>query len=133
VRRVLELEELTTLRAATQRVYVDPALSRYAVALATATRSPEQAGLAELKPQVAFGASPRGPIALVHAARALALIRGRDYVLPVDLGELAKDVLRHRLILTYEALAAEVDADAILEAVLEAVPVPHIELAERAA
>jgi MoxR-like ATPase len=133
VRKVLELEELTTLRAATQSVYVDPALSRYAVALATATRSPEQAGLAGLKPQVAFGASPRGPIALVHAARALALIRGRDYVLPVDLGELAKDVLRHRLILTYEALAAEVDADAILDAVLEAVPVPHIELAERAA
>jgi hypothetical protein len=89
-------------------VYVDPALSRYAVQIAGATRDPESAGLPDLKPYVAFGASPRGPISLMTAARALALIRGRDYVLPQDVRELAKDALHHRIVLSYEALAAEI-------------------------
>jgi MoxR-like ATPase len=129
VRRTIELDELAALRVATQSVFVDPALSRYAIQLATATRQPDDS----LKPYIAFGASPRGPIALVAAARALALIRGREYVLPQDLRDLSKDVLRHRLVLTYEALASDVDADSILDRVLEEVPSPEIELAERAA
>ena len=79
---------------------------------------------------VEFGASPRGSINLVHAGRALALLRGRDYVLPTDVRDLARDVLRHRIVLTYEALAAGVDADRVLDDVLEQVPVPRIELAE---
>jgi MoxR-like ATPase len=129
VRRVLELDELAALRAAAGAVFVDPALSRYAIQLATATRQPDES----LQPYIAFGASPRGPIALVTAARALALIHGRDYVLPQDLRELAKDALRHRIVLTYEALAADVDVDSILDRVLEEVPAPEIELADRAA
>jgi MoxR-like ATPase len=129
VRRVLELDELAALREAAEAVFVDPALSRYAIELATATRQPDES----LRTYIAFGASPRGPIALVTSARALALIRGRDYVLPQDLRELAKDALRHRIVLTYEALASDVDADAILDRVLDDCPAPEIELADRAA
>jgi MoxR-like ATPase len=133
VRQIIELDELAVLRERTRRVYVDPALTRYAVRIATATRDPESLGLAELGGYVAYGASPRGPISLMTASRALALIRGRDYVLPQDVRELAKDALHHRLVLSYEALAAEVDADSIIDAVLEVVPVPEIDLTERAA
>jgi MoxR-like ATPase len=133
VRSILDLEELAALRQAAKSVYVDPALSRYAVLIAAATRDPEAAGLAELKPYISFGASPRGPIAVVTAARALALIRGRDYVLPQDVRELAKDALHHRIVLSYEALAAEVGASSIVDSVLEAVPMPEIDLSERAA
>jgi MoxR-like ATPase len=133
VRSILELSDLAALRVTTRKVYVDPALSRYAIQIAIATRAPEGVGLGELKPHIAFGASPRGPIALVTAARALALIRGRDYAVPQDLRDLAKDALQHRIVLSYEALAAELGADAIVDAVLEAVPVPELEHVERAA
>jgi MoxR-like ATPase len=133
VRSILDLEELAALRQAAKEIYVDPALSRYAVQIAAATRDPEAAGLADLEPFISFGASPRGPISVVTAARALALIRGRDYVLPQDVRELAKDALHHRIVLSYEALAAEVGASSIVESVLEAVPMPEIDLSERAA
>ena len=133
VRQILDLDALMSLRESVRKVYVDPALSRFAVRIATATRDPESVGLAELKPYVAFGASPRGPISLMTAARALALIRGRDYVLPQDVRELATDALHHRIVLSYEALAAEVGADSIVSSVLEVVPVPEIELSFRAA
>jgi MoxR-like ATPase len=133
VRRILDIDELMSLRNSARRVYVDPALSRYAVQVASATRDPESIGLADLKPYVAFGASPRGPISVVTAARALALIRGRDYVLPQDVRELATDALHHRIVLSYEALAADVSPSSIVASVLEAVPVPEIDLAERAA
>jgi MoxR-like ATPase len=130
VRSVLDLPQLAALRDAVRQVYVDPALSRYAVQVAAATREPASVGLAELAPYVAFGASPRGPIALVTAARALALIRGREYVLPQDVQALAKDALHHRIVLTYEALAAEVGTDSIVDSVLAAVPVPEIDVVE---
>jgi MoxR-like ATPase len=133
VRQILDLDELSALRERARRVYVDPALSRYAVQIASATRDPESVGLGELASYVSFGASPRGPISLMTSSRALALIRGRDYVLPQDVRELAKDALHHRIVLSYEALAAEVGADAIVDAVLEVVPVPEIDLTERAA
>jgi len=133
VRSVLGLEELLALRERVREVYVDPALSRYAVQIACATRDPESVGLADLKPYVAFGVSPRGPISLMTAARALALLRGRDYVLLQDVRELAKDALHHRVVLSYEALAADIGADSIVDSVLEVVPVPEIDLLERAA
>jgi MoxR-like ATPase len=133
VRSVVTLDELAALRAQVTRVYVDPAVSRYAVALAGATRSPEAAGIAEIGRYVEFGASPRGSIALVVAARALALIKGRDYVLPQDLADLAHDVLRHRLVMSYEAIATGVAEDSIVDAALAAVPAPQLEVAERAA
>ena len=109
---------------AAQAVYVDRRVMEYAVALTTATRERGEQNWVE------FGASPRGSINLVHAGRALALLRGRDYVLPTDVRDLARDVLRHRIVLTYEALAAGVDADRVLDDVLEQVPVPRIELAD---
>ena len=132
VRQIIDLDALTGLRAAAREVYVDPALARYAVQIAGATRDPAAVGLAELAAYVAFGASPRGPISLMTAARALALIRGRDYVLPQDVRELARDALHHRIVLSYEALAADVGADSIVDSVLEVVPVPEI-VVERAA
>jgi MoxR-like ATPase len=133
LRQALSLEELKALQRAVFGLYVDPALISYAVALATATREPGAHGLSELGDYIAFGASPRGPISLVQAARALALVRGRDYVLAEDLQALAKDALRHRLVLTYQALAEEVSPDRILEAVIAAVPVPQIDLARASA
>jgi MoxR-like ATPase len=133
IRSIVTLDELAELRAQVARVYVDPAVSRYAVALAGATRSPEAAGIAEVGRHVEFGASPRGSIALVLSARALALITGRDYVIPQDLADLAHDVLRHRLVLTYEAIATGVREDSIVDAALAAVPAPTLEVGERAA
>jgi MoxR-like ATPase len=130
VRTIIDLEELTRLREAARKVYVDPALSRYAVQIATATRDPASVGLTDLAPYVEFGASPRGPIAIVTAARALALINGRDYVLPQDVRALAKDALHHRIVLSYEALAAEVAPGSIVDSVLEVVPVPEIDRVE---
>jgi MoxR-like ATPase len=129
LRQALSLDQLKALQRAVFDIYIDPALVSYAVGLATATREPAAHGLPDLAPYIAFGASPRGPISLVQSARALALIRGRDYALAEDLQALARDALRHRLVLTYQALAEDVTADAILEQVLVAVPVPQIDLA----
>jgi MoxR-like ATPase len=131
VEQLLSIEELAELQAAARRVYVDPAVSRYALAIATATRRLADSGLEELDGYVEYGASPRGPINLVVGARALALLRGRRYVLPQDVRELAKDVLRHRIVLSYEALAEGVDADRILDRVLETIAMPQLDLARQ--
>jgi MoxR-like ATPase len=133
LREALSLDDLKGLQRAVFEIYVDPALVSYAVTLATATRDPGAAGLTDLAPYIAYGASPRGPISLVQSARALALIRGRDYVLADDLLALAKDALRHRLVLTYQALAEEVSPETILDQVIGAVPVPQIDLTTRRA
>ena len=133
LREVLSLEELRRLQAAATEVYVDPGLVSYAVALATATRDPAAAGLGDLADYIEYGASPRGPISVTQAARALALLRGRDYVTAGDIRALAKDSLRHRLVLSYTALAENVSADAILDRVLAAVPVPEVSPARPAA
>jgi MoxR-like ATPase len=133
LREALSLDDLKGLQRAVFEIYVDPALVSYAVTLATATRDPGAAGLTDLAPYIAFGASPRGPISLVQSARALALIRGRDYVLADDLLALAKDALRHRLVLTYQALAEEVSSETILDQVIATVPVPQIDLTTRPA
>ncbi|MEP6893179.1 MAG: MoxR family ATPase [Gaiellaceae bacterium] len=129
LRQTLSLDELRELQRAVFQIYVDPAFISYAVELAVATREPVERGFPDLAGYVAFGASPRGPISLVQAARALALVRGRDYVVAEDLQALAKDALRHRLVLTYQALAEEVSADQILDSVLTTVPAPSVDLA----
>jgi MoxR-like ATPase len=126
--QTLSLEELQDLQAKVGQIYVDPALISWTVDVATATRRPREHGLAEVADYVSFGASPRGPISLVAAGRALALIRGRDYVVPADLEALARDAFRHRLVLSYRALAEEVEPDSILDTVLASVPVPQIDL-----
>jgi MoxR-like ATPase len=132
LRQALSLDDLRSLQAAVFDVYVDPALVSYAVAIASATRAPAEHGVADVSEYIAFGASPRGPISLVQASRALALVRGRDYVLAEDVHALVKDALRHRLVLTYQALAEEVAPDTILDTVVAAVPVPKTDLAPSA-
>jgi MoxR-like ATPase len=127
--QALSLEDLRALQHTVASVYVDPGIVSYAVTLASATRRPSEFGVAGEDDYVAYGASPRGPISLVQAARALALVRGREYAVTDDLVDLAKDALRHRLVLTYQALAENVEPDALLDAVLAAVPVPRSELA----
>jgi MoxR-like ATPase len=126
LREVLSLDELRRLQSSVLDVYVDPALVSYAVALASATRNPVSAGLTDLGGYIEYGASPRGPISVTQAARALALLRGRDYVTAGDIRALAKDALRHRLVLSYTALAEHVTEDAILDRVIAAVPVPEV-------
>jgi MoxR-like ATPase len=126
--QMLSLEELQELQRQATEIYVDPALISWAVDVATATRRPQERGIEGVGDYVAFGASPRGPISLVSAARALALVRGRDYVVPADLEALVRDAFRHRLVLSYRALAEEVSPDSLLDQVLAAVPLPQIDL-----
>ena len=133
LREALSLDELRELQAAVFEVYVDPALISYAVQLAAATRDPAAAGLADLVGYIDFGASPRGPISVIQASRALALLRGRDYATTDDVRALAKDALRHRLVLSYQALAEGMSPDRILDAVLAAVPAPETSLARPSA
>jgi MoxR-like ATPase len=131
--QVIETEQLLAYQRAADAVYVDPGIIQYAVRLAVATREPAQVGLPDLARYLSFGASPRASINLVLAAKALAFLRGRDYALPGDARELARDVLRHRMVLSYEALADGVSPDDLLGSVLEAVPVPDIPLRDRGA
>ncbi len=133
LREALSLDELRELQAAVFEVYVDPALISYAVQLAAATRDPAAAGLPDLAGYIDFGASPRGPISVIQASRALALLRGRDYATTDDVRALAKDALRHRLVLSYQALAEGMSPDRILDAVLAAVPAPETSLARPSA
>lgn len=125
VEPVLTVPELLELRKEAEQVFTDPALMEYAVKLTVATRDPERFGLSDLKPYITYGASPRSSINLVLAARALAFLRGRSWVLPQDMVDVALDVMRHRLVLSYEALAEGVSSDAILKRILETVTPPR--------
>jgi len=131
IRAMLTPADLIRMQERVQQLYVDPAITEYAVRLVTATRLLGLAGLDEMKRYLTYGASPRASIALVVGGRALAFLRGRDYVLPYDVSELAADVLRHRVVLSYEALADDVSADHIIARVLDAVPEPEVVLQGR--
>jgi MoxR-like ATPase len=131
--QLLSIEELRSVQETVRDIYVDPGLVSYALELATATRRPAEFGLPELASFISFGASPRGPISLIHAARGLAVVRGRDYVLVQDVQELIKDAFRHRLVLSYEALAERRSADSMLDDVIAAVAVPQLDLSGKAA
>ncbi|MFN3376532.1 MAG: AAA family ATPase [Burkholderiaceae bacterium] len=137
VAAVASMAQLAALQAARRAVYVDPSLLQYVVRLVAATRDPRACGLPDLAPRIACGASPRATIHLAEGAQALALMRGRTYVLPEDLTDLAPDVLRHRLSLSYEALSEGLDADAVLARLLAHLPAParplHHDAAQRAA
>ncbi|MDT7571750.1 MAG: MoxR-like ATPase [Actinomycetota bacterium] len=124
--QVLSLDDLTELQQAVDATFVHHAVAEYAVRLVMATRDPGPWGAPELAPLIAHGASPRGSLGLVQGGRALAVLRGRDYVLPADITDLATDVLSHRLVLTYEALADGVAAPSIVERVLQVVLPPQI-------
>jgi MoxR-like ATPase len=117
-------EQLSALQRECRSVYVDPALKQYAVRLASATRYPDRYGVADLAKFVSFGASPRASINLIEGARALAFLRGRTYVLPEDATDLVPDVFRHRLVLTYEALAEGVTADQLIHRIMQHMPPP---------
>ena len=124
---VLAEKELVALQEAADAVFIHDAILDYAVRLVLATRSPEEHGVAELAPYVAYGASPRGSLGLVAGARALALLRGRDYAVPQDVFDVAVDVLRHRLVLSYEGLAEGITADHVLHRILSVVTAPVVE------
>jgi MoxR-like ATPase len=121
---VLEPQAILDARAAIATLYMDQKIVDYIVDLVRATREPQSVGLADLKPLVAFGGSPRASLALAQAARAHAYIRGRTYVIPEDVRALAPDVLRHRVVLTFEAEAEDMDTDAVVAKVLDAVKAP---------
>lgn len=123
---VLGPAELGELQQRADRVFIHNALVDYAVRLVLATRDPAEAGLPDLAPLIQYGASPRASLGLVRAVRALALLRGRDYALPQDIEDMAPDVLRHRLVLSYDALADEVPPEAIVERILAGVPLPTV-------
>ncbi len=125
VQERLSLTDLRRYAAAAGTVLVDRETIGYAVALADATRHPANYGLQDVAPMIEFGSSPRGPIGLVQAARVLALLRGRGHVVPNDVCDLASDVLRHRIVLSYDALSEGVTADQLLDRVLAAVPEPN--------
>jgi MoxR-like ATPase len=117
-------EQLSILQRECRTLYVDPALKQYAVRLASATREPNRYGLADLAKYLSFGASPRASINVIEGARALAFLRGRTYVLPEDVTDLVLDVFRHRLVLTYEALAEAVTADQLIRRIMQHMPAP---------
>jgi MoxR-like ATPase len=127
---VLSTDALISMQQAADRVFVDPALLDYAVRLATATREPAAHGLGELSRYITFGASPRASINLILTARALAFVRGRDYALPEDVLDMALDVLRHRLVLSFEALSDNITSDDLLATLIERIPVPVVPLRE---
>ena len=122
---VASTEQIQALQAQSRQGYVDPALIQYAVRIVAATRYPKRSGLADLERFITFGASPRAPIGLIEGARALGFLRGRAYVLPQDVVDLAFDVLRHRIVLSYEALAEGITTDEIIRQILKAVPRPE--------
>ena len=121
---VATTEQLAALQAECRKVYVDPSLIQYAVKLVSATRDPARHGLKDLARFITFGASPRATISLVEGARALALLRGRSYALPEDMSDLAHDILRHRIVLSYEALSEGVDADTLVTRIMAKIPAP---------
>jgi MoxR-like ATPase len=132
VQKVLTTDQLVSLQQESDSVYVDPALIEYAVRMVTATRKPKEAGLQEFERYIMFGASPRASINLILAARALAYVRGRAYALPQDVRDLALDVMRHRMVLTYEALSDNISGDDVLTKILDRIPLPEVPLHEHA-
>ncbi len=126
-------EALLAMQQEARRVYVDPSLVTYAVKLVAATRDPRKAGLGDMRRFIQYGASPRATIGMIEAGRALAYLRGRDYALPADVVDVAADVLRHRVVPSYEALAEGITADKLVADIMRAVPAPEKVLDNRVA
>lgn len=124
VKPVVDTQQLISLRKEVEKVYVDPALIEYAVRLATATREPARFGIPEAAKYIMYGTSPRASINLIVTARALAFVRGREYVLPQDILDMAFDVMRHRLVLSYEAMSDGLTSDTILDRIIKNIALP---------
>jgi MoxR-like ATPase len=125
---VLTSSALGDLQRLVDEVYVDPALIEYAVRMVSATRAPEEHGIREIGRYITYGASPRASINLILSAKALAFVRGRQYALPQDVLDMALDVMRHRLVLSYEALTDDVTTDDLLRTIIARIPVPVVPL-----
>jgi MoxR-like ATPase len=132
VQKVLTLDELLGLQQRVYQVYVDPSLMEFAIKMVTATRQTKDVGLPDLQRYITFGASPRASINMVLAARALAFVRGRMYALPQDLLDVAFDVMRHRIVPSYEALSDNISSDDLLRKILDRIPIPVVPLHEHA-
>jgi MoxR-like ATPase len=124
--QVVEIDQVEQLQRAAEQVYVDRSVLEYAVNVVLCTRTPENYGLPELRAFIELGASPRASLGLVRGGRALALLRGRNYLTPQDVFDVAPEVLRHRLLLSYEAIAQEVDVEQVLNRILSTVPAPRV-------
>jgi MoxR-like ATPase len=129
INAVADTFALAALQRECRQIFVDPALMHYAVKLVSATRRPAQHDLADLAKYITYGASPRATIGMIEGSRALAMLRGRRYVLPEDIADLVPDVLRHRVVLSYEALAENITPDDIVQRVLKKIPMPDKPLA----
>jgi MoxR-like ATPase len=125
VAAVATTEQLSVLQNECRAIYIDPSLVQYAVRLVSATRNPDRYGVPDMAQYLSYGASPRATIHLVEGARALALLRGRTYVVPEDLTDLAPDILRHRLVLSYEALADALTPDQLIHRIMRHIPAPE--------
>lgn len=132
LQKVLTTDQLLELQKEADKVYVDPALMEYAVRMVSATRNPKEVGLPDLQKYIMFGASPRASINLILTGRALAFVRGRKYVLPQDVLDMALDVMRHRIVLSYEALSDNVTGDDLIARILDRIPIPVVPLHEHA-
>ncbi len=124
IEQVATKEDIEKIRQEAMDVHMDEEVERYIIELVAATRDPKAYGLEELAPFIEFGASPRASIDMYKASRAIAYLKGQDYVSPIEIAYIAKEVLRHRIILSYEALAEEITQDQIIEKILAAVPIP---------
>ena len=130
IQKILTTEQLIEQQKKVDQVYVDPALIEFSVRMVTATRRPSEFGLKEIEHYITFGASPRASINLILTAKALAFVRGRNYAQPQDVLDMALDVIRHRLVLSYEALSDNVSADDLLNKILDRIPIPVVPLHE---
>jgi MoxR-like ATPase len=124
IQQVATIEDLANIRKEALKVHMDEEIEAYIIELVSATRNPKDYGLEELEPLIEFGASPRASIDMYKAARAIAYLKGQDYVSPIEIAYIAKEILRHRIILSYEAQAEDVNQDYIIEKILAAVPIP---------
>ena len=125
VKTVVNTDQLIKLRADAEKVYVDPSLIEYSVKLAAATRDPDKFNIPDLKKYIMYGVSPRASINLIITARSLAFIRGRSYIIPQDIIDMSLDVMRHRLVLSYEAMSDDITGDMVLQKILDTIPLPN--------
>jgi MoxR-like ATPase len=125
-KQILNPDDLLRLQGVASNIFVHHALVDYVVRIVTATREPGKFGMPDAESWIAYGASPRASLGIIAASRALALIRGRDYVIPQDVVEVIPDVLRHRLVLTYDALADEISAETVVNRILQTVGLPQV-------
>ena len=124
IQAVIDTDTLSALKEEVKQIHIDEEVERYMILLVTATREPEKFGLSEVKRYIQFGASPRVSIDMFKAVRAVAFLRGKEFVTPSDIASIVKELMRHRIVLTYEAEAEGIEIDDLIEQIIKAVPIP---------